>query len=213
MIRKNRLAVAAAALAALAVTGAATTASGAPATPGPTKAAEAAKAPESTKTASPDVLLIAAAAALGVTPAALDAAIVGAKQSFADAQTSISDADFTAAVAGRLGLPAAQVSEALQPLFAAPKHDGGTSEDKDRKHAEKPDGPSPLTTESAAQVFAASAGVTVDQARAALATIATIDGRLETDSEQAKAIAAGLGITTDQLIHALRQVKVASIEG
>ena len=65
----------------------------------------------------------------------------------------------------------AQVSEALEPLIPGPRAAADKTEVEEGEHIEKPDTPSPLTTESAAQVFAASAGVTVDQARAALATL------------------------------------------
>jgi hypothetical protein len=170
-----------------------------------------------------------------VTPDALIAAIIGAKQSFADGQSPVAPAEFVAAVAERLVLPVAQVSAALEPLMSRPagtgdKPDGqegdragGKPGDKgvDRDgvkpgdkggHTAKDTSPSPLTTEAAAQAFAGYAGVTVDQARAALATLvrrSDADGGLQPMDEVYQAVSAELGITTDQLDSALRQLKMS----
>ena len=207
MIRSKRTAVAAVALATLVVAGTATAASGADPTANPTKAAAV------DQSAIADSELVAAATALGVTPDALGAAIGGAKQSFANATQTPSTDDFVAAVASRLGLPAARVSQALAPLIAAPGH-GGDKTDGTGKGATDP-ADSPFATEAAAQAFAASTGVSVDKARTALADLlrlAGTTGRVETDSAGLRAIADHLGLTTDQLMAALGQLK-ASLSG
>jgi 2-hydroxychromene-2-carboxylate isomerase len=204
MIRQKRTAVAAVALATLVVAGTATAASGADPTPGTTKAAAVGKP----ATADPD--LLAAATTLGVTPDALTAAIVGAKQSFANATHTVSNDDFVAAVAGRLGLPTARVGQALAPMIAAPGRGGDKADGKGKDTANPAD--SPFATEAAAQAFAASTGVSVDRARAALAAVlrlAGTDGGLDTDSAGFRAIADQLGLTTDQLMTALGQLKAS----
>lgn len=208
MIKKKRMAVATAALATLVVVGTATAASGADPTASPTKAATVGGKPA---TADPD--LVAAATALGVTPDALTAAIVAAKQSFANATHTVTSNEFVAAVASRLGLPTARVGQALAPMIAAPRQGGDKAGGTDKGATNPAD--SPFATEAAAQAFATSTGVSVDKARTALAALlrlAGTTGRVDTDSAGFRAIADQLGLTTDQLMTALGQLK-ASLNG
>jgi hypothetical protein len=213
MIRHKRLAVAATtlAVAALGVTGTAAAASGAPASSSP-------KAAAVSKAAASDAAFDAAAAALGITPDALTAAVIGAKQSFVTGGP-VTDEAFLAAVADRLGLPATQVTEALTPLISTSPHSDtkpdAPSDDPKRDTKDgagtKPED-SPLAADGAAEAFAAAAGVSVDQARAALkALVATADddGGLQPTSKAYQDVAAGLGLTTEQLNSALGQLKRA----
>jgi hypothetical protein len=208
MNTRRRTAVAAAALLAVALAGTASAASGAAPKPGPTNSATAGKP----ATADPD--LVAAAAALGVTPDTLIAAIVGAKESFVGSTGPVTDDDFIAAVADRLGLPVSQVAAAVAPMIAAPGH-GADKPGGQGKDGNDPAN-SPFATRVAAERFAASTGVSVEAARTALADLLQLAagrGGLDTGSAGYAAIAHRLGLSTDQLTAALGQLKASFKNG
>ena len=150
-MKRSRVVAITATLAALAATGVgASAASGAAPSPGPTK-------PGATAAANDDIAAV--AAALGVTPDELTAAMVAAKMSLVSSTNVTPDA-FVAAVAANLGLPAAQVQAALEPMFA--KHEADKAKaDSDVKQGVED---SPFTTDAAAASLASALGV--DQARA-----------------------------------------------
>lgn len=219
------MAVATATLAALAVTG--TAAAAADTGPAATKSGSAViktddkakagdKAEDRSKDKdrsgkSPDFAAV--AAKLGVTLDRLDAALIAAKTALADSPDATPEA-FIAAVATALGLPTAQVSDALGPLLVETAHGGDKNGKKDDKHHQGKDGDdpqqSPLTTDAAAASFAAILGVDQAEAKAALAAIVTLGATghgIDPDSAGFGRIAASLGVTTDQLRAGLSALK------
>src|SRR6185369_8933223 len=118
----KKAAVAAAGLAIFAAVGTAATASGATPSPNP-------KTATSPKTAEPESEVVAAAAALGVSPEALVAAIVSGKQSFAAAGGPVTNEEFAAAVAAtlaaRLNVTQNEAKSALATILHLAAADGG----------------------------------------------------------------------------------------
>jgi hypothetical protein len=202
MVKRTRLVVATATLAALAATGTASAAaaSGPTPPPGGGKSDSAPAQTDPKSTANADAEFAALAARLGVTADQLDAAMIAAKTSGVTHET------FLAAVATNLGLPLAQVQEVLRPMITKPEPDHpkpGVPNDPQ---------PSPLLTDAAAASVASTLGVDQAQAKAALAAVdalASATGRSDPLSQPFADVAAGLGVSADQLETALRTFKLS----
>ena len=207
MRTSKKAAVAAAGLAILAAVGTAATASGATPSPNP-------KTATSPKTAEPESEVVAAAAALGVSPEALVAAIVSGKQSFASAGGPVTNEEFAAAVAAQLGRPVDQVQTALIPVIEKPGHSSRPENKTDNDGTDPND--SPFATDAAVATLAARLNVTQNEAKSALATIlhlAAADGGIDTASAGFRDVAAGLGVTAGQLQDALGELKASFNNG
>ena len=155
-----------------------------------------------------------AAAALGVSPEALVAAIGSGKQSFAAAGGPVTNEDFAAAVAARLDRPADQVLAALIPVIEKPGHSSRPQEKTDNDGTDLSD--SPFATDAAAARLATRLNVTQNEAKSALATIlhlAAADGGIDTDSAGFRDVAASLGVTAGQLRDALGELKASFNNG
>ncbi|MFG1864264.1 hypothetical protein [Microbispora bryophytorum] len=199
-------------LATLAATGTAAAAGPAP-TPGAAKSDSATVKVDGKSRAGADAKFAAIAAKLGVTTERLNAALVAAKTSLADSADVTPEA-FVSAVAATLGLPVSQVQEALGPMVAAPaprRDDQGKLGCMDEKARDgSPD--SPFTTDAAAASLAAALGVDQAKAKAALAALVAL-GRVRPTSKAFGDIAASLGVGSDQLDAALRELKRSLSQG
>jgi len=212
MMKRTRLVVAAVTLVTLAATGTAAAAGPAP-TPGAVKSGCATVKSGGRPEAGRDADLAAIAANLGVTTERLDAALVAAKTSLADSTGATPDA-FTAAVAAGLGLPVSQVQDALQPMVAEPAPNGDKEGKLDSMGTKARDGSpdSPFTTDAASASLAAALGVDQARAKAALAALVAL-GRVRPESKAFGDIAASLGVGSDQLDAALRELKRSLSQG
>ncbi|WP_427885000.1 hypothetical protein ACQHIV_22740 [Kribbella sp. GL6] len=210
MMKRTRLIAAAVTLAALATTGTASAAtSGAGAAPGAAKSGTTTKLEGKPKPA-PDADFAAMAAKLGVTTDRLEAAMVAAKRSLANAQ-NVTPQAFIAAVATNLGIPASRVKSVLEPMLLKPgrddgKHDKGKQDGKGKKGADDPR-TSPFTTDAAAARLAASLGCSKAKAKAALLKLVSAQRGIEPASKAFRDIAKSLGVSPDRLDNALRDLK------
>ncbi|MBB5866757.1 hypothetical protein F4553_000136 [Allocatelliglobosispora scoriae] len=203
MRKRTQLAAAVATIAALAATG--TAAAGAAPGPSPAKPGSvAAKTGE--KPADPRLAVV--AAQLGVTPGVLEGALLAAKASLSSAD--ITPDAFAAAVAAHLGLPVAQVGDALGSQTAGPVRDGDRKKAGARNGTDKGVDPSPFDSDASAAWLAAALGVTQADAKAALTAVVVLgssaDG-IDTGSAEFAGIAADLGVSVDQLRTALGDLK------
>ncbi|MEV1201521.1 hypothetical protein [Microbispora rosea] len=204
--------MAAVTLVTLAATGTAAAAGPAP-TPGAVQSGCAPVKPGGRPEAGTDADLAAIAAKLGVTTERLDAALVAAKTSLANSASVTPDA-FIAAVATNLGLPIPQVQDALQPMVAEPAPDDDNQGKLDSMGTKARDGSpdSPFTTDAASASLAAALGVDQAKAEAALAAVVAL-GRVCPESKAFGDIAASLGVGSDQLDAALRELKRSLSQG
>ncbi|MEV5741110.1 hypothetical protein AB0L30_13760 [Microbispora rosea] len=155
-----------------------------------------------------DADLAAIAAKLGVTTERLDAALVAAKTA------DLPPESFVSTVAATLGLPVSQVQDALGPMVDEPAPDGDNQGKLDSMGTKALDGSpdSPFTTDAAAASLAAALGVDQAKAKAALAALVAL-GRVRPTSKAFGDIAASLGVGSDQLDAALRELKRLLSEG
>ncbi|MEU7882222.1 hypothetical protein [Microbispora bryophytorum] len=216
MMKRTRLVVATVTLATLAATGTAAAADPAP-TPGAAKSDSAPVKVDGKSRAGADADFAAIAAKLGVTTERLNAAMVAAKTSLADSADVTPEA-FVSAVAANLGLPVAQVQDALGPMVAAPAPRRDDQGKRGCMNEKALDGPqdSPFTTDAAAASVAAALGVDQAKAKAALAAVMALgsgSGRVDPTSKAFADIAASLGVTSDQLNAALSDLKRSLSKG
>jgi hypothetical protein len=215
MNKRTRLVLASAALAALIASGTASAAaSGSARTPGAkADSATAKKAASSTaddgSKAAADADFAAMAAALGVTPDQLTAALVAAKRSVTP--STFTPEAFVAAVAADLGLSVARVQGVVGPLLVKPAPAGrpGKRDDTDSKGVDDPEN-SPFSTDAAAASVAAALGVDRAKAKAALAAVVTLGSSPEGIVPTSAAfgdIAATLGVSSERLRIALGDLK------
>jgi len=215
MMKRTRLVAATVTLAALAT-------SGSDPKPGAAKSGAAVKVEGKSKPAA-DADFAAIAAKLGVTTDRLTAALVAAKRSLATS-TKVTPEAFVAAVAANLGLPAARVKDAVEPMFLKPGRpragDGkdrkakkdGEQVGKDRKGADDPRN-SPFTTNAAAARLAAALGVSQAKAKAALVAVVSAPGGIVPTSKFFRDIAHSLGVSADRLKTALGDLKQSLANG
>ncbi|RCG29818.1 hypothetical protein DQ384_19840 [Sphaerisporangium album] len=210
MRKRTRLVVVTATLAALAATGTAAAASGPTPAPSPVTSDSApVKADENIKKsagvegkarASADADLAAIAAKLGVTTDRLTAALVATKRSLVNATDVTPDA-IVAAVAANLGLPVAQVQDALAPLINAPKPDGDARDEKRADGPRKRDEKSGDSPDAHLAPIAAELGVTAERLTDAMRAAKTSLARSAdiTPETIVAAIAANLGLPVAQV--------------
>ncbi|WP_147943049.1 hypothetical protein [Microbispora sp. CSR-4] len=212
MVKRTRLVVAAITLTTLAASGTAAAAGPAP-TPGAVKSDDATIKPGARAGADADADLAAIAAKVGVTTERLDAALVAAKTTPAGSADLTPDA-FVAAVAAGLELPVSQVRDALGPIVAKPASGGDNQGKPDSAGPKAQDGSqdSPFTTDAAAASLAAALGVDQAKAKAALAALVASD-RVRPTSRDFGDIAASLGVGSDRLEAALRDLKRSLSQG
>ncbi|WP_030509712.1 hypothetical protein [Microbispora rosea] len=155
-----------------------------------------------------DADLAAIAAKLGVTTERLDAALVAAKTA------DLPPESFVSTVAATLGLPVSQVQDALGPMVDEPAPDGDNQGKLDSMGTKARDGSpdSPFTTDAASASLAAALGVDQAKAKAALAALVAL-GRVRPTSKAFGDIAASLGVGSDQLDAALRELKRSLSQG
>lgn len=212
MMKRTRLVVAALTLTTLAATGTAAAAGPAP-TPGAVKSGDTTIKPGARAGADADADLAAIAAKLGVTTERLDAAMGAAKASPADS-SGVTPEAFVAAVAATLGLPVSQVRDALGPIVAKPAPGGDNQGKLDSMGPKAQDSSqdSPFTTDAAAASLAAALGVDQAKAKDALAAVVAM-GRVRPTSKAFGDIAASLGVGSDRLDAALRDLKRSLSQG
>ncbi|GAB3132918.1 hypothetical protein GCM10027161_08910 [Microbispora hainanensis] len=206
-MKRTRLLVAALTLTTLAAAGTAAAADTAPA-PGAVKSGDATIKSGARAGADADADLAAIAAKLGVTTERLDSALVAAKME------DVPPGSFVTAVAADLGLPVSQVRDALGPIVAKPAPDGDNQGRADSTGTKARDGSqdSPFTTDAAAASLAAALGVDQAKAKDALAALVAL-GRVRPTSTDFGDIAASLGVGSDRLDAALRELKRSLSQG
>jgi hypothetical protein len=210
MIKRTRLVAATVTVVALVTSGTASAAtSGSDPKPGVGKAGAVVKAGGKSKPADSGELG-AVAAKLGVTVDRLNAALLAAKRSLAGSAHVTPDS-FVRAVAAKLGLPAARVRAAVEPMFLKP----GRDDKRDSKHDKGTGDPrnSPFASNAAAARLAADLGVSQAKAKAALATLVSAPNGIAPDSKAFRDVAAKLGVSADRLQAALVQLKQSMANG
>ncbi|MEU8176877.1 hypothetical protein AB0C14_28720 [Microbispora hainanensis] len=196
----------------LAATGTAAAADPAP-TPGAVKSDDTTIKPAARAGADADADLAAIAAKLGVTTERLDAAMGAAKASPAGS-SGVTPEAFVTAVAATLGLPVSQVRDALEPTVAERAPDGDNQGKLDSTGAKARDDSqdSPFSTDATAASLAAALGVDQAKAKDALAAVVAM-GRVRPTSKAFGDIAASLGVGSDRLDAALRELKRSLSQG